>query len=153
MYSLVQRPSDAEDILQQTKLILWKDFASFEPGTYFLAWARRIAFHRILAYRRKIKRDPLPLSDEMLENLSEKIAALTEHDLSRREALETCLHRLTPDHRRLVLLRYQEELEVEDIAARLSSTPGAVYRSLSRLRIGLVDCVNSRLARRPLFST
>lgn len=152
VYSLVPRQMDAEDILQQTKLILWKHFASFEPGTHFLAWARRTAFHQVLAYRRKTKRDPLPLSDEMLENLSEKIVSLTEHDQMRREALESCLHRLDAGHRRLIQLRYQEELEVGDIAARLSSTTGAVYRALSRLRITLVDCVSARLSRLPLPS-
>ena len=147
VYSLVLRQADADDILQQTKLILWKHFADFALGTNFIAWARKTAFHQILAYRRKSKRDPLPLSGEMLEYVSEKVAALTDHDQTRREALESCLHRLPADHRRLVLLRYQEELEVDEIAEKLSSTPGAIYRALSRLRIGLVDCVSSRLAR------
>ena len=147
VYSLVARQSDADDILQQTKLILWKYFSDFESGTNFIAWARKTAFHQILAYRRKSKRDPLPLSDDMLEYVSGKVSSLTDHDQTRREALESCLHRLTADHRRLVLLRYQEEPEVDDIAHRLASTPGAVYRALSRLRLTLVDCVTSRLAR------
>ena len=149
VYSLVPQQSDADDILQQTKLILWKHFADFELGTNFIAWARKTAFHQILAYRRKTKRDPLPLSDAMLEVLSEKVASLTDHDQTRRDALESCLHRLSADHRRLILLRYQEELEVDEIAQKLSSTPGAVYRALSRLRLALVDCVTSRL---PAFS-
>jgi len=147
VYSLVPQTADADDVLQQTKLILWKHFADFELGTNFIAWARKTAFHQILAYRRKSKRDPLPLSDEMLDYVSDKVAVLTDHDQTRREALESCLHRLTADHRRLVLLRYQEDLEVDEIAQKLSSTPGAVYRALSRLRLTLVDCVTSRLAR------
>ncbi len=146
VYSLVPQAADAEDILQQTKLILWKHFADFELETNFIAWARKTAFHQILAYRRKSKRDPLPLSDEMLDYVSDKVAALTDHDQSRREALESCLHRLRADHRRIILLRYQEELDVEEIAQLLSSTPGAVYRALSRLRLTLVDCVTNRLA-------
>jgi RNA polymerase sigma-70 factor, ECF subfamily len=145
VYALVSRQADAEDILQQTKMVMWKSFGEFEPGTQFLAWARKVAFHQILGYRRKTKRDPLPLSDEMLEKVSDHVAALSEHEQLRREALESCLHRMTGDHRRLILLRYQEELEVESIAEKLSSTPGAVYRALSRLRVGLADCVRSRL--------
>lgn len=145
VYGLVPRQSDADDILQQTKLILWKNFAQFEPGTHFLAWARKTAFHQILSYRRKAKRDPLPLEDHQLEQLSGKVATLTEHDQSRREALESCLHRLPSDHRQLVLLRYQDDLEIADIATRLRTTPGAAYRALSRLRLALVDCVRQRL--------
>jgi RNA polymerase sigma-70 factor (ECF subfamily) len=126
--------------------LLWKHFAEFQSGTNFIAWARKTAFHQILSYRRKSKRDPLPLSDEMLETVSGKVAALTDHDQTRREALESCLHRLSADQRRLILLRYQEELEVDEIAQKLTTTPGAVYRALSRLRLTLVDCVTSRLA-------
>ena len=145
VYGLVSRQADADDVLQQTKLIMWKCFADFETGTNFIAWARKIAFHQILGYRRKAKRDPLPLDDEMLEKLGERLAGMSEHEQVRCEALESCLHRLPGDHRRLVLMRYQEELEVDEIAKKLSSTPGAVYRALSRLRMGLADCVRMRL--------
>lgn len=146
VYALVSRQADAEDILQQTKMEMWKSFGGFERGTNFVAWARKVAFHQILGYRRKSKRDPLPLSDEMLEKLSDHVAGLSEHDQLRREALESCLHRMTGDQRRLILLRYQEELGVDRIAEKLSSTPGAVYRALSRMRLGLADCVRTRLA-------
>ena len=145
VYGLVQRQADAEDILQQTKLILWKCFHNFKPSTNFIAWARKIAFHQILGYRRKSKRDPLPLSDEMLEKVADRVADLTDEDQLRQEALESCLHRLSADHRRLIALRYEEELEVAEIAGKLSSTAGAVYRALSRLRLTLVDCVRSRV--------
>lgn len=145
VYALVSRQADAEDILQQTKMVLWKSFGDFEPGTHFLAWARKVAFHQILGYRRKTKRDPLPLSDEMLEKVSDHVVRLSEHEQLRREALESCLHRLPGNHRQLILLRYQEELGVESIAQRVASTPAAVYRALSRLRVGLADCVRLRM--------
>ncbi len=146
VYGMVSRQADAEDILQQTKLILWKHFADFELGSHFLAWARKTAFHQILAYRRKTKRDPLPLDDDTLHHLSEEVASLTEHDQTRREALESCLHRLPAAQRQLLIWRYDEEMEVEELASRIASTPGAVYRSLSRLRLTLLECVQGRLA-------
>ena len=37
---------DAEDILQACRLTLWKQFETFEPGTNFLAWARKIALNQ-----------------------------------------------------------------------------------------------------------
>lgn len=145
VYGLVSRQADADDVLQQTKLIMWRCFQDFESGTNFIAWARKIAFHQILGYRRKAKRDPLPLNDEMLEKLGDCLASMSEHEQIRCEALESCLHRLPGDHRRLILLRYQDELEVDEIAEKLSSTTGAVYRALSRLRLGLADCVRLRI--------
>lgn len=145
VYGLIPLHADADDVLQQTKMIMWKCFGEFEKGTNFIAWARRIAFHQILGYRRKSKRYPLPLSDEMMERIGERLADMSDHEQIRREALESCLHRLSRDHRQLIHLRYHDELGVEEIAGKLSSTPGAVYRALSRLRLGLVDCVRSRI--------
>ena len=146
VYGLIARQADADDVLQQTKMTMWKSFGDFEIGTNFIAWARKIAFHQILSYRRKSKRDPLPLSDELLEKVADRVAALTDYEHRRREALESCLHRLKGEQRQLITLRYQDELEVDDIATRLSSSSGAVYRALSRLRISLVDCIRSRLS-------
>ncbi|MGE9267842.1 MAG: sigma-70 family RNA polymerase sigma factor [Verrucomicrobiales bacterium] len=145
VYSLVPRQSDADDILQQSKLTMWENFAKFTPGTNFLAWSRKIAFHKILNYRRKSKNTPIPLENDVLEQLGESVAALSEHETARREALESCLHRLKKDHRRLIILRYHEDSDIEELAEKFDSTPTAIYRSLSRLRMNLADCIRQRL--------
>lgn len=145
VYGLVPRHADADDILQQTKMVMWRSFSQFEIGTNFIAWARKIAFHQILGYRRQSKRVHLPLSEEMLEHVGQEVARLSDQGQARREALESCLHALPTEHRQIVLLRYYEDLEVDQIAERIESTTGAVYRALSRLRYTLLDCVESRL--------
>ena len=145
VYGLVPSSADAEDILQQTKMLLWREFSRFEPGTHFLAWARKIAFHQILSWRRKRQRGHLPLSDEMLESLSHEIEKLADQG-DRREALRDCLSKLPHEHRQLVLLRYYEDLEIEQVAERVKSTAGAVYRALSRVRQSLLVCVEKELS-------
>ena len=145
VYGLVPQHADADDILQQTKMVMWRSFAQFEIGTNFIAWARKIAFHQILGYRRHSKRVHIPLSDEMLEEVGQEISRLSDQGQARREALESCLHALPNEHRQIVLLRYYEDLEVDQIAARINSTSGAVYRALSRLRFALLECVENRL--------
>ena len=67
VHGLVPRDAEAEDILQQTKLIMWKHFGDFQAGTNFIAWGRKIAFHQILSHRRQQKRAHLQLGDEALE--------------------------------------------------------------------------------------
>jgi RNA polymerase sigma-70 factor (ECF subfamily) len=144
IHGLVTGVQDAEDILQQTKMLLWREFGQFELGTNFLAWARKIAFHQILGYRRKHKKGHLPLSDEMLESLAHEIEKLAD-DGDRREALRDCLRKLPHEHRQLVLLRYFEDLEIDQIAERVKSTAGAVYRALSRVRLTLLNCMEKEL--------
>lgn len=145
VHGLVPRDAAAEDILQQTKLLLWKHFDDFTPGTNFPAWARKIAFHQILTHRRQRKRDHLCLDKEALEALGHAVSELAEESSPRAEALRECLHRLPGEHRQLVTLRYYEELEIDQIAQRVRRTEGAVYRALSRVRMALMDCVQRKM--------
>lgn len=147
VHALVNSSADADDILQQTKLIMWREFAQFERGTNFLAWARKIAFHQILTYRRSKKKEHLPLEEDVLEALHHEVSRLADTHDDRREALQSCLHKLPTEHRQLVLLRYYEDLEVEQVAEKIRSTAGAVYRALSRVRFTLLECVEKELAR------
>lgn len=145
VYSLVSGSADADDILQQTKMILWRCFDQFELGTNFLAWARKTAFHQILTFRRQSKREHLPLSEETLEALHHEVVRLNDQGDDRRDALRTCLAKLPKEHRQMVTLRYFEDLEIEAVADRIKSTVAAVYRALSRVRYTLLECMNKQL--------
>ena len=41
--SLMPMADDAADVLQETSLVLWKRFDTYETGTNFFAWACKIA--------------------------------------------------------------------------------------------------------------
>jgi len=57
------RPADADDILQECKVVMGKQFFTFESGTNFRAWARTIALHQVLNFRRSEKRRPYSAPD------------------------------------------------------------------------------------------
>ena len=146
VHSLVTDTRDAEDILQACKLTMWKQFDQFEPGTNFPAWARKIALHQVLNFRRSEKRKPLYSTDPaFIESIAEEIdrqgAALTE----RAEALHVCLGKLPEKQRHTVLLRYYEGLDVDAIAEKTGRTQAAVYRLLSRIRAVLNECIGQQL--------
>jgi RNA polymerase sigma-70 factor (ECF subfamily) len=145
VHSLVPRDSAAEDILQQTKMLLWKHFDDFTVGTNFLAWARKTAFHQILTHRRHKKREHLPLDEVSLEALGAAVSELASDIPERHEALRHCLARLPTEHRQLVHLRYFDDLEIDQVAERLSRTEAAVYRALSRVRMSLMECVQKQI--------
>ena len=52
--SLLRNPSDADDVLQETNLVLWQKCNEFEPGTNFGAWAFRVAQFQVMAHRKKM---------------------------------------------------------------------------------------------------
>src|SRR4051812_23964504 len=51
--ALLPAVQDAEDVLQETSIVLWRKFGEFEPGTNFLSWAHKVAHFEVLRHRRK----------------------------------------------------------------------------------------------------
>ncbi len=145
---LIACPQDAQDILQEGKIIMWRNFDKFELGTNFPAWARKVLFHQVLAHRRRSKRNPTGfLNEETLQLLNEESeTAIRERRWQKREkALQSCLLKLNDEHQKVVKMRYREESSIETIAHRVDRTEGAVYRLLSRLRQSLFECVEREL--------
>lgn len=151
VYSLVARQADADDILQEVKVTMWKHFAKFEQGSNFRAWARQIATNQILNYRRSEKRRP---NSELDEQFIEAVAAEIDRQadtLDRRsDALKICLQKLPEAHRKIVLWRYEEDCEIEEIAAKSSRSVEAVYRLLSRIRAVLNECISRQAGSSPV---
>lgn len=141
--TFVSSAPDADDILQETKIWLWRSFDQFEIGTNFGAWARQAAFYRIQQFIRKrgAERKRLVFSDACLEQLAETFEQNIQHKEDRTDRLSDCVAKLSPSHRQVLALRYGEELMVEDIASRVERTVAATYRVLSRIRLVLRDCV------------
>lgn len=145
---LVACPQDAQDVMQEGKIIMWRQFHQFELGTNFPAWARKILFYQILAHRRRSKRHHSEfLSDLLLERLSEESeSALREQRWEHREkALQSCVRQLSSEHREILEMRYRDEASIEGISRRTDRTEGAVYRLLSRLRKNLYLCVEKQM--------
>ena len=144
--SLVPSWSDAEDIIQETNMVIWREFDRFELGTNFPAWACKIAFHQVLAYRKRRQRDRLQLSTEFLEAVAEEAAASAEQLEERHHALAGCIEKLQQPHRQIVQLRYSDGSSIEVIADQVGRTVGALYRVLSRIRKTLHECVSRTLS-------
>ena len=145
LMSLLHDRNVVDDVLQETNLVLWREFASFELGTIFTAWSFRVAFFQVQAWRKKQQRDRILFSDEFLQAISEELAADTDYADQQIEALENCLGHLPDHHRQLVQHHYTACDAVPEIAARMDRSADAVYRMLSRIRHTLFDCVTQSL--------
>jgi RNA polymerase sigma-70 factor (ECF subfamily) len=138
--NLVRDRGDAEDILQETKLVMWRHFHKFELGTNYLAWARKIAFHQVLSYRRKHKKHA-ELSEAFLESVALEISKNEQRYDRRTDALKGCVRKLSRPHRQILLMRYTRDMDIGEIGKEVGRSEGAVYRLLSRIRMMLQDCV------------
>ena len=145
--SLVPNWNDAEEIIQNANLVLWREFGQFQPGTNFTAWACKVAFHQVLAWRKKRQRDRLEFSDAFMEAVAEEAAARSDVLEERSKTLAGCIEKLPAGHRDLLQRRYGEGLAIEAIARQSEKTVDAVYRALSRIRHALHNCVSKNLSK------
>src|SRR5215475_12414923 len=94
IYSLVPNRHDAEDLLQETSLVICEKFAEYQSNTNFLAWACQIAFWRVRAARQKYARSKLIFDDEVLQAVGHTAINLSGELNARHAALERCLKKL-----------------------------------------------------------
>ncbi len=143
--SLVPRWSDAEDIVQRCSLILWKRFSQFEPGTNFFAWACQIVRFEVLKYRKTAAREKMVFSDAFMDSVVKHTVRNCDDLQTRIEFLQECVAKLSPDHRELLRLRYDERRSVGSVAKTLDRPIEGVYKALSRIRLALHTCVTRRM--------
>ena len=144
--SLLGSRNDADEVLQQTNLVLVRKKKDFTLGTNFGAWARKVAFHEIQTFRKKRARNRVCLSDSLVEQLAKIADPMTEEEDSRRLALRRCLNTLDTRQRRLITTRYSG-VKVNELATQNKRSVGAVSQELYRIRTALADCIRYRLAK------
>lgn len=145
IYTLVPNRADAEDLLQETNLVICEKFDEFEEGTDFAAWACQIAYWRIRYARQKFARSKVVFNQDVLDAVARTASELAPELDERHEALATCLQKLHPRDRELVLTRYEPGNGVAEAARRSGRSLAAAYKALNRLRKLLLDCVTHQL--------
>ncbi|HZZ72123.1 MAG TPA: sigma-70 family RNA polymerase sigma factor [Pirellulales bacterium] len=146
IFSLLPNWSDAEDILQQTSVVMWNKFGEFQPGTDFLRWGCQIAKFNVFNHLRKQRRDRHIFSEELLDVLAREGIADVDYLHAERHALQQCLEKLDAASRSLLQQFYRSGAAVKELAAGLNRTPNSIYKTLCRTREALLRCVRKSLA-------
>ncbi len=144
--TLVPRWSDAEEVMQQCNLVLWKKFSTFQQGTNFFAWACQIARFEAKDFRKRQARENVLFSDEFVDAVADEAAVMAGELGDRQAALQRCIEKLSPTHRKMLQMRYDAHGSVEGVSKALNRSMDAVYKALSRIRQGLLECVTRTLA-------
>jgi RNA polymerase sigma-70 factor, ECF subfamily len=145
LLALCVNRTDAEDVFQNTSVVLWEKFDTFERGTNFLAWACRIAYFEALYDRRKSRRVKT-LSDAAWEALASDALQRSDAREEHQETLADCLQKLKPADRQLLHEKYFLQRSVADIAAAGAKSVYSIYRSLSRIHDSLLQCMRRAMS-------
>jgi RNA polymerase sigma-70 factor (ECF subfamily) len=120
----------AEEVAQDVFLELHRNLSRLANEDHTTAWLRRVTCHRATdALRRRAAR-----GGSATEELDEAVARMPEPPASSplMNRMEQLVLTLPPMQRTVVVLRYQEDMEPEDIAIELGMPPATVRSHLQR---------------------
>lgn len=145
--SLVPTLADANDVMQEVALVLWRKFDEYHSHEDFRRWAFGVAKFKVLAWQRDQARDRHVFGEEMTEVLAHEASERSDQLVAQREALRVCLEKLPEEQRRLVDSAYASGSRIDALAASLGRTAMALYKTLHRIRLTLIDCTRRLLAK------
>jgi RNA polymerase sigma-70 factor (ECF subfamily) len=147
--SLLPNPALADDVLQETNLVLWRKAADYDQSKPFMPWACRIAWFQVKAARRDASRDKHVFDSDLIDLLASEDDSDLEGTISLDRALGDCLDQLPQEKRELILHRYQPNSSVHEMATTRNLSPGALSGQLHRIRLMLEACVERKLNQSP----
>jgi RNA polymerase sigma-70 factor, ECF subfamily len=143
----------ASDLVQETFLEAQRDFAAFRgrSDNEFRGWLRRILLHNLGIFTRRFRKTGIrevgrevrfsdgssasgPAGDPAAASATpSRLAMAQEQSL----ALHGALDRLSDDHRRVIRLRYDDNLTFEQIGQEMARSPEAARKLWARA----MDCL------------
>lgn len=120
----------SEDLMQETFLKAFQNLQKFRIREYsYLTYLLTIARHLLIDHYRKPKSVPVEDVEDVPYEVTEDIERKSDA-----EALWHAIQTLPASNRDVLLMRYQDEKSIKDIATITESTENAVKLNLSRTR-------------------
>lgn len=140
----VKNPDDQDDVLQEIFIKIYRNLNNFDQNMSFSSWAYRIAHNEAISWYRKLKVRPegyLVAEPETLFEMFSTNETNAEEKFDQQlsaEALASALEGLDEKYRSILILRYFEHLEYEEISDVLKIPVGTVgtlvHRAKKQLR-------------------
>jgi len=142
---MVRDQGVAEELAQDAFVKAFGALRSFDPAYKFSNWILRIAHNVAIDHLRRARPTILPIDDDasgremagVLADLREPSAYDRAVQRDFRDDLDAALATLRPEFRRLVVLRYLEDMSYEDISEVVGLPLGTVKSHLHRARAAL----------------
>jgi RNA polymerase sigma-70 factor, ECF subfamily len=138
----IRNEEDQDDVLQEIFIKIYRNLNGYDQSLSFSSWAYRIAHNEAVSHHRKRTVRPeghaIDDGDEVIalsgsgDDLMEELAAKDDGRL-----LGEALNRLDPKYRDVIVLRYFEGKEYEEIADILLMPVGSVATRIFRAKAAL----------------
>lgn len=137
--SMVKHTEDAQDLAHDILVKAFLHIANFAGNSSFSTWIYAITYNQCIDFlRNKQKLKITTTENEYLPELSDESDT---GDVSGKELFEIefallkqLMHELSEDDRAILLMKYQDDMSIEDIQQVLSLNSSAVKMRLKRAR-------------------
>jgi RNA polymerase sigma factor (sigma-70 family) len=132
-YRFLQNAAAAEEVAQDVFLGLFRSLPKLESAAHVTFWLRRVTCHRSIDYARRNKAAAAEVSWDELDDASRRDShARTESDPMLSKRLRQVIATLPEKMRLVVILRYQEDAGLEEIAQAMRIPLNTVKSTLHR---------------------
>lgn len=130
----------AQDALHEIYILIWRSISSLKENRLFYPWAKQIAYHVCCDFQKKsqlVASHETSVNDdtEFLLNLTEQndcFQGIWDKDFQ--ERMDRYLDELPSSMRQAFLLRYENNLKLEEIADFLGVSLSTVKRAINKVR-------------------
>jgi RNA polymerase sigma-70 factor (ECF subfamily) len=134
--------SDVEDVTQEIFMAAMKSLPSFRGDSQFGTWLRTLTNHKVAEFyrRRSRKQEPVLAS---LSEASARTEGSTSKMMEERIFIQKALQDMPGNYREVILLRFAEDLQFNEIAdilgQTLEATKSLYRRAMAALRTHLEE--------------
>lgn len=138
-FSYVKNADDALDILQESIYKAFTGIGKIQSPEYIKTWFYRIVVNTSIDFLRKNKK-AFAVEADILENYIK-----AEEDIYKDIDLHRAIETLKPDYKSIIILRYFEDLKIEEVADILGENVNTIktrlYRALKLLKVQMEESI------------
>jgi len=143
IYQLVRNTELAEDLTMEVFAKAFKNLDHYQPSHSFISWLNTVAKNHTYDYLRKKRPENISIEERLESKPGRAILQVEEPDPNPETELVTeemnqhvhlLVNHLKPRYKRLIELRYFEELSYEEISKELGLPLGTVKAQLFRAK-------------------
>ena len=134
--SLLKDEELANDATQDVFMKIYLNLAKFSGKSKFSTWVYSITYNYCIDFIRRRKKDRNLFADDEVENVGEVIDDVPEKELLEMEVsrLKVVLEKIPVGDKTVLLMKYQDEMSIKEIAEILEKSESAIKMKIKRAK-------------------
>ncbi|WP_289041514.1 sigma-70 family RNA polymerase sigma factor [uncultured Zobellia sp.] len=144
-YSFSNSQAEAQDLTQDVFLMLFVKLSSFKGKSKFSTWVYAFTYNFCVNY---VNRNKQRLMSDKSDSISQSTKPITVVDDDaeianmRSEKLKKALNLVDPEDKKILLLKYQDDISIKELTSILDIGESAVKMRLKRAKSRIVEAYN-----------